>query len=357
MKLYPLFFFSRYVRKVWGGKKLASLYHRNLPAENIGESWEISDRPEASSTVKNGPLQNKKLSELMQIYGKRITGSRITAAKPSESFPLLFKILTPKDRLSVQVHPGEKFAETCQHASSKKEMWYVLEAEPGAKIIYGLKDRNISAEKVIKKAEQGQLENLLHRRPISRGEAIFIAPGMVHALLGGAVIAEIQQNSDTTYRLYDWNRENSSREKRPLHLKKALKTIKPDLNPYHSYFYPEFYTKNMWRLLSLCRSFTSYELKVKKKEVLSPRELDSFIILFCQSGKLNLNYQQNHYQLTRGNCCLLPADLTRVEITGRADILLFHRGYSGEEFRNLIKEKELPAEKINRIPGAEHEYL
>ncbi len=357
MELYPLFFHPLHIKKVWGGQKLARLYNRNLPADKIGESWEITDRPEANSIVRNGPLKNQSISQLMSEYGEQIIGSRINEQNSCDSLPLLFKILTPEDRLSVQVHPDEKFAESCQEAYSKKEMWYVLEAEPGAKIIYGLKDRNISPERVVKAAEHGQLEELLYYRKISTGEAIFIAPGMIHALLGGSVIAEIQQNSDTTYRIYDWNRKDSLEKARPLHLEKAQKNMRTDFHPGQSYYYPKFYKNNMWRLLSICRSFTAYEVHIKNKEVLHPQKLNSLIIIFCYRGKIQINHQKDNYQLNKGESCLLPANLTRLEVTGRAKLLLYHRGYSPKEFRSLIKEKKLPAQKIVRIPGVAYEYL
>ncbi len=357
MELYPLFFYPQHIEKIWGGKKLADLYNRKLPANNIGESWEISGRPEANSRIQNGPLQDIKLSRAISRFGSRILGSQSSGQKEEDDFPLLFKIIAPKYRLSVQVHPDEKMASTCKKAESKMEMWYVLEAEPGAKIIYGLEDPEISAQRVIKAAERDQLENLLNYQQISQGDTIFIAPGMVHALLPGAVIAEIQHNSDTTYRLYDWNRDLTQDCQRPLHLQKAKKALAPDLKPNTAPYHPEFYSgKNKWKLLSLCRDFTAYKINIKNQEILQPQKLRSFMILFCHQGKLLLNYRDHKYKLSQGSSCLLPAELSQVEITGRAEILLYHRGYNKSEFRNLLEKQGISAAQFTKIPGVRHGY-
>ena len=351
MKLYPLKFEPIHRQKIWGGQKLSRLYDRRLPAEKIGESWEISDRPEADSRIINGELEGTTLSQLIDRAGESVMGRRYCEDGLPDRFPLLFKILTPEDKLSVQVHPDDGMAVELSRGSGKTEMWYVLEARPGTEIIFGFSRQDIKPQEVIEKARAGELAEHLHYRRITAGDVIFLPPGMVHAILPGAVLAEIQQNSDTTYRLYDWGRERED-DSRPLHLKEAEKAIEPGLDPEPEQFLPAWQEgDSRWCLLASCQYFSSYHLKLRSDETISPRSLGTFVILFCAEGSLTLHCRQQQYGLKKGHSCLLPADLNEVRLEGSGELLIFRDGLTAGEVKNLLRDKKIPPVRLDNIPG------
>lgn len=323
MELYPLFFQPVYIKKVWGGQNLHKFYKRELPNNQIGESWEISDHRRANSRVINGPLTGKNLSWICRNSGQKLLGS-IYQNGSTTRFPLLFKLLTPSDKLSIQVHPDDKIANLYQDDQGKVEMWYILAAKPGARIIYGLKDDSLGPDEIITKAAKGELADIVNYRPVSAGEVIFLPPGTIHALLDDVIVAEIHQNSDTTYRLYDWGRNRN----RKLHLEKAGKAISSASNrPFK--VQPISWVDentNYWTLLASCAHFTAYKLELFKSIFLSPRKRDSFMIIFTVFGRANIIYKEKEYVLSSGKTCLLPASLDRVEITGNARLLIYTRG-------------------------------
>lgn len=351
MKLYPLKFKPIHRHKVWGGQKLSELYERSLPRQAIGESWEISDRPEADTEVINGELKGITLSKLIDSAGEKVLGRSYSSGEMPARFPLLFKILTPEDRLSVQVHPDDEMARRLSGASGKTEMWYVLESEPGAEIICGLIRRDISPEEIVERAGAGELEEYLNYRRITAGDVIFLPPGLIHAALPGSVLAEIQQNSDTTYRLYDWNRDRQGTS-RPLHLKEAAEVMRPDLDPEPEQFSPRWQKGDaFWRLLASCQHFSSFNLQLEGSEIVQPRELGTFLIIFCAGGSFTLHCRHQKYSLEKGQNCLLPASLPEVRLEGRGELLIFRDGLAENEVRDLLKDKKIPPEKLVSIPG------
>ena len=214
--LYPLTFHPILKERVWGGRSLECLYHKPLPAGvPIGESWEISDRPGDVSVVSNGPLAGKDLHWLMTRHATELLG----AARPPDSrFPLLVKILDAQEKLSLQVHPPPgKAAEL--GGEPKTEMWYITEAAPGAELYVGLK-RGVSREEFERKIKSGTVAECFHRVSVRPGDAMFLPSGRVHALGAGIVLFEVQQNSDTTYRVFDWNRLGL--DGKPRELREAL---------------------------------------------------------------------------------------------------------------------------------------
>jgi mannose-6-phosphate isomerase len=227
--IYPLTFEPVFRDYIWGGRNLETKLGRALPPGQVAESWDISGHPSSPTKADNGPLAGRTLPELLDLLGTKLVGSRSQPMLARGKFPLLIKLLDANKRLSVQVHPDDAYAAEHENGElGKTEMWYVLHAEPGAYLIYGLKT-GVRPESFRQALEAGELEQCLHHLPVKAGDAIFIPAGSVHAIMDGILIAEIQQNSDTTYRVYDWNRLGTDGQPRPLHVDKALDVINFDL--------------------------------------------------------------------------------------------------------------------------------
>src|SRR5664280_1964357 len=219
--LYPLTFKPIFKERVWGGRSLEKLYQKAWPpGARIGESWEISDRPGDVSMIANGPLAGKDLRWLMEHHERDLLGG---AASQNGRFPLLIKILDAQDKLSLQVHPPpQKAAEW--GGEPKTEMWYIVRAAPAAELYVGLK-RGVTRQEFEKRIRTGDVAGCFHRVPVKAGDAMFLPSGRVHAIGGGLVIFEIQQNSDTTYRVFDWNRVGLDGKPRELHIAQSLASI------------------------------------------------------------------------------------------------------------------------------------
>ena len=216
----PIVFEPLPMERVWGGRALESLYKKRLPpGVPVGESWEIVDRVDAQSVVHNAPFRGTTLNELWTKHREAIFGSAY-AHHPSARFPILVKLLDARETLSVQVHPPQQIATTL-NGEPKTEMWYFAHCQPGAKIFAGLK-KDISRAQFESLLRDGQIEQALHDITVETGESIFIPSGRLHAIGSGNVIVEIQQNSDTTYRVYDWNRLGLDGRPRALHLEESL---------------------------------------------------------------------------------------------------------------------------------------
>lgn len=220
--IYPMTFDPVFKDYPWGGRSLETVFGRSLPPGIVAESWDVAAHPNGSSTVNNGPLAGKTLPAVMELLGEELVGEHSAAALAQGRFPLLIKLLDCNRWLSVQVHPNDAYGLQHEGEWGKTEMWVVLHAEPGAELIYGFA-RGVTKEQYSQAlaGEQGgeRAAELLHRIPVKQGDVIFVPSGAVHALGPGIIVTEIQQNSDTTYRIYDWGRP------RPLHLEQALDVL------------------------------------------------------------------------------------------------------------------------------------
>src|SRR5881394_979930 len=215
-----LIFEPIFMERIWGGRRLESEFGKKLPPDiKIGESWEIVDRPEAQSVVRNGPLRGKTLHELWTQDRQRIFGD----VPDSRRFPLLMKLLDAEEKLSLQVHPPEKVADE-RGGEPKTEFWYVARADPGAELFLGLREPITRAQ--FKRAlDKGTVEDCVQKIRVKAGDAMFLLAGRLHAVGGGNLLVEIQQNSDTTYRVFDWNRTAADGTLRQLHVDQALQCI------------------------------------------------------------------------------------------------------------------------------------
>jgi mannose-6-phosphate isomerase len=305
--LYPLTFQPIPKERVWGGRRLEQLYHKNLPPDvPVGESWEISDRPEAVSVIANGPLAGKDLHWLVQNRGPELMGQ---TGSSSGRFPLLVKILDAKERLSLQVHPPASKA-AALGGEPKTELWYVAEAAPSAELYVGLR-RGCTRAEFTERIRQGSVSDCFHRVHVQTGDAMFLPSGRVHALGAGMVIFEIQQNSDTTYRVFDWNRLGLDGKPRDLHIKESLESIDfDDFEP--SLLRPQPRPGGV-RIEVLVKHplFTVEIAKMKKAECLrlQPNRMQ---IAGVVSGELKVQHGESELALTTGQFCLVPASLEGV---------------------------------------------
>lgn len=230
-RIYPLTFTPILRDYIWGGRRLETLYGRALPPGTTAESWEISGHPSAATIADTGAWVGYPLTTIFEALGALLVGRRGQWAVERRKFPLLVKLLDAQHDLSVQVHPGDAYALANEGGElGKAEMWYVLHADPGATLIHGLAE-GVTREAFRAALAAGRLEAVLRRVPVAAGQAIDVPTGTVHALLAGTVVTEIQQNSDTTYRVYDWGRVGADGQPRSLHIAKALDVIAFDPAP------------------------------------------------------------------------------------------------------------------------------
>jgi mannose-6-phosphate isomerase len=221
MQIYPLKFRPIYKQRIWGGQKLREVFDKDIPPfEKIGESWELADLPNDKSVIENGQLAGQTLCSAIEKYPKEITGDE----NFSGPFPLLIKFLDAQDILSVQVHPDPKTCRRMGKGEPKTECWYIISAEPGAVIYKGLKE-GVTKEQFVEAIEKGNVADMLAKIPVKAGECHFLPAGTAHAIGPGLLIAEIQMPSDTTYRVFDWNRVDEAGKSRELHIEEALESI------------------------------------------------------------------------------------------------------------------------------------
>ena len=223
VSFYPMTFKPIYKPKMWGGRRFATLFNRELPAnDSIGESWEISDRKDGVSIIDSGEFAGMSLNDFRQKYAESLFGEQVDKYK--DRFPLLLKFLNAEEKLSLQVHPDDKYAMKNENDLGKNEAWFVVDAMPDSEIVRGFK-AGITKDKAKKAIEKGKIESILYSFNVDNGDAISIPTGTVHGIGSGLVLAEIQQNSDVTYRLHDYNRTDKNGRKRELHIEKALDVL------------------------------------------------------------------------------------------------------------------------------------
>ncbi|HTG43323.1 MAG TPA: type I phosphomannose isomerase catalytic subunit [Verrucomicrobiae bacterium] len=318
--LYPLTFHPIFKERVWGGRNLERLYQKKLPpAVPIGESWEISDRPESVSVIANGPLAGQTLRHLMEEHSAALLGKAVPPATP---FPLLIKILDAQDRLSLQVHPPARVAATLG-GEPKTEMWYLAEATPSAELFAGLK-REVTQAEFEERLRNGTVAECVHRLPVQTGDVLMLPSGRLHAIGAGTVIFEIQQNSDTTYRVFDWNRLGLDGQPRPLHIKESLASI--DFNDFEPGLIKSRYSRNpviKIRLLVQDPLFNVDACQVKRGQRFYLRSA-ILQVLAILKGRVRILHRDQELALKAGDCCLLPASLDRVTLLADSQFEFLH---------------------------------
>ncbi|WP_040212133.1 type I phosphomannose isomerase catalytic subunit [Clostridium polynesiense] len=305
--MYPLKLESIYYDKIWGGRDL-TLFRDNLPEGDIGESWDVACHPHGTGIVANGIYKGKKLDQLIEERGEALLGSKIS----KDHFPLLVKLINAKEKLSVQVHPNDAYGFKHQGEPGKTEIWYVVEAFDNANLIIGT--NNCTKEEFATAIEEGNTEKYLNAIPVKKGEVYFIKSGMVHAIGEGVIIAEIQQNSDTTYRVFDYDRG------RELHVDKALDVIDFNLKGERRKGLTvkcQGYTKTYY---ALCEYFSleEYDITDTVKET---SDVERFYIFTCVEGEGEFLYEKGKEHISKGESLLIPASLGEYSLTGNMKVL------------------------------------
>lgn len=315
---YPLQFQPEMKERVWGGRALEQ-FGLKLPDGPIGEGWMIGDHPNGTTKVMNGALAGLGLDEVREQYGESFFGSKGYSADGGR-FPLLIKLLDCNDDLSIQVHPDNDYDQLPLGELGKTEMWYILDAKPGAKIIYGMKP-GVTRESFAQAIKEGRILEHLQEVDVKAGDSFYIPAGTVHALCAGVLAAEIQQNSDTTYRLYDYNRPGLDGKPRELHIEDSLNVIAYEGSG-ASRMTTELDHTNEWLTLAQSPYF-----KVEKGTVGGNWQLqtttDSFVILVVCDGTGTVNWPGSNegIPVKPGDCFLLPASLGLYSLQGSFTVL------------------------------------
>ncbi|MBQ4820073.1 type I phosphomannose isomerase catalytic subunit [Aquimarina sp. MMG016] len=308
--LYPLKFHPILKEKIWGGNKFKILLNKPFLEGNIGESWEISTVGEDISVVSNGELVGGNLVELIKEYKGNLIGKK-TYEEFGNQFPLLIKFIDAKEELSVQLHPNDELAKERHNSFGKTEMWYVVQADKETKLIVGF-NRKTSKEEYQKYLEEGKIEELLNFENIVAGDSYFINAGKIHAIGAGSLIAEIQQTSDITYRVYDWERKDSKGNQRELHTELALEALDFSFKKDYKIEYSQ--TTNRVNPHVNSTYFNTNFLNVNGKLKRNYSSIDSFVTLICVEGITEIMCKNQKYDLVMGETILLPACIQEVEL-------------------------------------------
>ena len=313
MELYPLKFETIYKEKIWGGQKLNSQLNKNLPKDkNIGETWEISGVDGDVSVVKNGFLAGNTLEEIIEIYMADLVGVK-NFDKFGLEFPLLFKFIDAQDDLSIQVHPNDKLALERHNAYGKSEMWYIVDADKDAKLISGF-NKKTNKKEYLEKLENGKLTEILNFEEAKLGNVFDIPAGRVHAICKGILLAEIQQTSDITYRIYDWDRKDKNGKGRELHTDLALDAL--DFNHYENYKTEYKSEENYPYNLIKNKYFTTNKIELTKKATFDYFNIDSFVVYMCIAGEFDVTYNKTELiNIKKGETVLIPAEMDEIILT------------------------------------------
>jgi len=357
-KLYPLKFNPVLKYRVWGGNKLVKKYNKEIfeeeqdspDKEHIGESWELFDIDDQSSVISNGFLEENDINEVIETYMGDLLGDEIYQYFNIQ-FPLIVKILDINEMISVQVHPDDKTAFERYYSYGKTEFWYVMEAEEDAKVYMGFK-KETSASEFYEKCNNQTVEELLNVYKPKKGDCFFIEAGTVHAAGGGLVIAEIQEASDLTFRLYDWGREHNPATARQMHLEEAIDCI-----DYKKYDDKTCYLRAVTGIKEIadCRHFTINNIELTDTYHIYTEEFNSFILYICTEGSATIQYtisdKSDTINLKKGETVLIPASFDDFYISPRernTNLLEVH-------IKNITEEKDPYIENVEE-QSDDHEH-
>ncbi len=314
--LYPLKFYPILKQKVWGGTKLQKRFQKKAKG-NIGESWEISGVEENISEIANGPLKGKTLNWVLQSYREKLVGEAVYKNFGNQ-FPLLFKFIDAHEDLSVQVHPDDLLAKARHGSFGKTEMWYILDVEENGKLIIGF-NQQMDSKKYLQYLSKNRITEILNVETIKKGDAFILKPGTVHAIGAGVLLAEIQQTSDITYRIYDWNRPDTYGQPRELHTELALEAI--NFGPSKSKLdYSE--EINSPSPIGTTNFFAVNKLVLSKNYLKNLEEVPSFTVYMCLEGSAIIETDDYSEEIKKGETVLIPAQLPELKfITNSASFL------------------------------------
>lgn len=315
MKIYPLQFEPIFKERIWGGEKLKTVLNKSIPSPITGESWELSAVEGYVSVIANGDYKGQDLTGVINDYPVALLGTTVYK-RFGKQFPLLFKYLDANQDLSIQVHPNDELAKKRHNSFGKTEMWYIMQADPEARIIVGFKEDS-NAVQYIKNLEDKSLLSILNDVKVKEGDVFFLETGTVHAIGAGMVVAEIQQTSDITYRLYDFDRIDAQGNRRELHVDLALDAINyKKTDAYRTYTN----YKNESNAIVDCVYFTTNsvpldgEMKVNKQG-------ETFTVYMCVDGVFEIAYEGVIYRYKKGDTVLIPAAMDSFVLNGKASLL------------------------------------
>ncbi|HOQ01449.1 MAG TPA: class I mannose-6-phosphate isomerase [Acetivibrio clariflavus] len=354
--LYPYKMMPIYKDYIWGGHNLRKL-EKPAPEGKVAESWELSAISGSESIIANGPLQGKTLTEAIKKYGKSVLGEKIASDKTNSALPVLLKFIDASDRISIQVHPDDDYALKHEHGKlGKTEMWYIIDAEPDATVIHGFIE-NHDKEKIRQAILDEKHDGLYREFKVKKGDVVFIPAGTVHALNGGVVIAEIQQHSDLTYRLFDYNRTDAAGNKRPLHINKALDVLNYNSRKalFHGISLP--YEKAGIKYLAISDYFCVKLIESKGAPVEMTTTEESFTAFMFIQGEAEIISNGEKVHAGALETVLIPAFMGSYTLDGDFSALqIFIPNSVYEEYNYLTEMGFSHNDIINGVAGAENLY-
>lgn len=299
---------------LWGGTRLKTEYHKKFNFTPLAETWECSVHPDGASTVLNGEYAGRTLADVIALHPEYL------GKKHKKNFPILVKLIDAEKDLSVQVHPDDAYAKRYEHENGKTEMWYVMDATEDAFLIYGF-EQKLTKEEIKNAIIHHSIMNYLHKVPVHKGDVFYIPAGTVHAIGKGILIAEIQENSNITYRVYDYDRVDKNGNQRELHIEKALQVMHPAPAP-ELMFDREYQKTDDYTIETLCNCqyFKTQKIKIRNYFHFAV-ENDSFQVLLCLDGTSVITHEQECINIQKGECIFLPAGLGDCRIDGSAELL------------------------------------
>ncbi len=305
--LYPLKFEPILKQKIWGGNKLHSLYHKTA-IDNLGESWEISGVADNVSHISNGAFHGKTINFLLERFKEKLVGKKVYQ-RFGNQFPLLFKFIDAREDLSVQVHPNDSLAKKRHQSFGKTEMWYIMDVERDSRLIIGF-NQEMDPQKYVDSLSENKLPEILNSESVKKGDAFILKPGTVHAIGAGVLLAEIQQTSDVTYRIYDWDRPDINGQMRELHTNLALGAI--NFRPEESRLtYSN--KENIPVQVGTTSFFTVNKLVLSKNHARDLTNVPSFTVYMCIEGQAVLKTDGFSETIAKGETILIPAKLTEIK--------------------------------------------
>lgn len=309
--LYPLKFKTIFKDKIWGGQKIRTVLGKDFgDLPNCGETWEISGVEGNVSIVDNGPLEGVALTRLLKDYGSDLLGESVYN-RFGDEFPLLVKFIDANDDLSIQVHPDDKLAKERHNSFGKTEMWYVFQADEGSSLITGF-NQDLTKETYQEYFSKGELLNVLNKEYVKEDDVYFLPAGRVHTIGKGLLLAEIQQTSDVTYRIYDFDRKDDQGNTRELHVEKALDAIDYKCYPEYKTRYED--KENEPVELVKCQYFETNKICATESMIRDYSDLDSFVIYVCFEGQVILKTDDFQLNVSKGDAVLIPACVKRVQL-------------------------------------------
>lgn len=318
MEIYPLRFEPIFKERLWGGRKLREVLGKKISGDNLGESWEISGVEGNNSVVSNGPYAGRSITELLEAEPEALLGKGVYA-RFGKAFPILIKFIDARLDLSIQLHPDDALAQKRHDSFGKTEMWYIMDADPGSRLIVGF-NRDVSPEEYQQALEDGRITDLLHYQEVAPGEGYFINSGRIHAIGAGVLLAEIQQSSDITYRVYDFDRKDAGGNLRELHTELALDAM--DFQKTEDFEIAYARDPNQENTMVSCPYFTTKYLNLNRDTTLDLSSRDAFTAFIGISGTATIRCGSGQEQIRMGQTLLLPAAANRVEVqSGGCELL------------------------------------